>query len=132
MVGNRGRLAGPRRPARPTVLEGTLGMVEGGLRSTEHGVHAGDLPLSDREHLRTSDDAPVVAGRVGHVDHRDAIFLRTALLFEEDPGRIEQMGRHLPMPFGIRLHYHAGLPTSRAQWGWADLNCRRRVPNPEG
>src|SRR5205807_7835379 len=118
--------------ARLTDLEGTLGMVEGGLRSTEHGVHAGDLPLSDRELLRTSHDTPVVAGCVGHVDHRVAILLRTALLFEQDPGRIEQMGRHLRMPFGIRLHCHAGLLTSRAQWGWADLNCRRRVPNPEG
>src|SRR5437016_11766189 len=47
--------------ARLTDLEGTLGMVEGGLRSTEHGVHVGDLPLSDRELLWTTDDAPVVA-----------------------------------------------------------------------
>src|SRR5207249_4799 len=43
--------------SRLTDLEGPLGMVEGRLRSTEHGVHAGDLPLSDRELLWPSDDA---------------------------------------------------------------------------
>src|SRR5207244_12925758 len=37
--------------------------------------------------------SPMVTGRVGHVDHRVALFPRTPFLLEEDPGRIEQMGR---------------------------------------
>src|SRR6267143_4105990 len=103
--------------ARLADLEGTLCVVEGGLRSTEHGVHARDLPLPDGEFLPPSHDAPVVAGRVGHVDHRVVLLPRTPLLFEQDPGRIEQMGRHLSVPFGVLFRCHAGLSPCRGRRG---------------
>src|SRR5207249_6399811 len=46
---------GERKVADPAVfadLEGTLGMVQRGLRSTEQRVDVGDLPLADRRLLR--------------------------------------------------------------------------------
>src|SRR2546428_6006134 len=120
--------------------EGADCVIRRRLRSVEDGIDVRHLPLPDREIHRGSDLTPMKARRVRRVDH-PVVFRRRALLLEEPPDLIEQPGGHLPMPFPLcRREFPChGVPfahpvpyVNRMEWGWADLNCRRRLPKPEG
>src|SRR6266540_1144861 len=89
-------------------LETPLGMVQRRLRSADDRVDPGDLPLANCEFFRPAGDAPVVAGGVRHVDHRVRLFFRASFLREQFPGPVEELCRHLPMPFRIRLRQSSG------------------------
>src|SRR5207249_1863422 len=114
--------------------EGSDRVVCRGLGPTEDRIDVRDLPIADRTIDGGPDLAPVEAGRVSGVDH--ALVLRgRARLLEEPPDLVEQTYRHFAMPLplcrrGFACH---GFPPPRdsfangLEWGWADLNCRRRL-----
>src|SRR5437867_8636212 len=102
-------------------LETPLGVVQPSLGSADDRLDPGDLPLADREFLRPSGDAPMVARGVRHVNHRVGLLLRASFLREQFPRPVEELCRHLPVPFRIRLRRspsHFESPY-QAKWGWA-------------
>lgn len=72
-------------------LEATAGVIEGGLRTFQDGVDAGDLPLADAKIGGVADLAPVITGSVCAVDHGIRIGSGAVGLLHERPRLVEEV-----------------------------------------
>lgn len=67
-------------------------MEQGRLSAPENRVDTGDLPLADCPVLVVAHVVPVEARSVRHVHHAVILFGRPALLLQQLPGAIEELG----------------------------------------
>src|SRR3989475_2769245 len=114
--------------------EGPDRVIRRGFRSIEDRVDVRNLPLPDREIHRGPDLTPMVAGRMRRVDH-PVVFRGCALFLEEPPDSLNRPAaifrcHRLSAVVSFRaIEFPPPYPilVGRVEWGWADLNCRRRL-----
>ena len=72
-----------------------MGVVEGGLRASEHGVDARDLPLAATEVRACADLAPVVPGAMRGVNHLVVLLGRSVRQLDQRPDVVEEIDGQL-------------------------------------
>src|SRR5258708_1312811 len=111
-------------------VEHLLSMEEGRLRPSEHRVDPGALPFPAGAVDRLADHHPVVAGRMGRVNHLSAPCLAARFLLQQRPDPVEQdagellLGSRVESRPIVPLRHWLATPFLRSHGPARRLRCR--------